>query len=857
MMSRSYTNLLDLASGNFPAMGRERKRLPKIMSVPGNIAELDDDQTQSVMSDIPSSVSFDRMIIVANQLPLRATRASDNKGGWSFSWNEDSLLLQLKDGLPEDMEVFYVGSLKVSIDPGEQDDVSQLLLEKFRCVPTFLPPDILAKFYDGFCKRHLWPLFHYMLPFSAEQGGRFDRSLWEAYVSANKLFFQKVVEVINPDEDYIWIHDYHLMVLPTFLRRRFNRVRMGFFLHSSFPSSEIYRTLPVREEILKALLNSDLIGFHTFDYARHFLSCCSRMLGLEYQSKRGYIGLEYYGRIIGIKIMPVGVHMGRIASVMRQTDEEGKIAELRHRFEGKTVLLGVDDLDIFKGIDLKFLAMEQMLKQHPKWKGKAVLVQIVNPARGRGVNIDEINVEIQESCKRINEEFGQPGYQPIVFIDSPISVSEKVAYYNIAECVVVTAMRDGMNLTPYDYIACRQGLSDSEAHLTSTGPKKSMLVISEFIGCSPSLSGAIRVNPWNTEATGEAMNEAISMVDSEKELRHEKHYRYVMRHDVAYWARSFLQDMGRICADHFRKRCWGIGFSFGFRVVALDPNFRKLSIAAIISAYTRAKTRAILLDYDGTVMPQNSILKSPSQEVVKILNTLCADPRNTVFIVSGRTRDSLSSWFSPCKKLGIAAEHGYFLRWSQKDDWEVCGQSSDFEWMHVAEPVMKLYTEATDGSSIEIKESALVWQYRDADLSFGSAQAKEMLDHLENVLANEPVSVKSGQFIVEVKPQGATKGFVAEKIFTSMAESGKQAEFILCIGDDRSDEDMFEIIGNAVSRNILSSKTVVFACTVGQKPSKATYYLDDPAEVISMLDSLAEASHPSFSSDEEKEESPS
>ncbi|OWM73332.1 probable alpha,alpha-trehalose-phosphate synthase [UDP-forming] 7 [Punica granatum] len=856
MMSKSYTNLLDLASGNFPAMGRERKRLPRVMTVPGNIAEFDDDQAQSVASDNPSSVSSDRMIIVANQLPLKANRSPDNKG-WSFSWNEDSLLLQLKDGLPEDMEVFYVGSLKVCVDPSEQDDVSQQLLEKFKCVPTFLPPDILDKFYDGFCKKHLWPLFHYMLPFSADRGGRFDRSLWEAYVSANKLFFQKVVEVINPDEDYIWIHDYHLMVLPTFLRRRFNRVRMGFFLHSPFPSSEIYRTLPVREEILKALLNSDLIGFHTFDYARHFLSCCSRMLGLEYQSKRGYIGLEYYGRTIGIKIMPVGVHMGRIASVMKQADEERKIAELRHQFEGKTVLLGVDDLDIFKGIDLKVLAMEQMLKQHPKWKGKAVLVQIVNPARGSGANIDDTKTEILESCKRINKEFGRPGYEPIIFIDSPISVSEKVAYYSIAECVVVTAVRDGMNLTPYEYIACRQGLSDSEAHLSNSGPKKSMLVISEFIGCSPSLSGAIRVNPWNVETTGEAMNEAIAMADSEKQLRHEKHYRYVMRHDVAYWARSFLQDMGRICADHFRKRCWGIGFSFGFRVVALDPNFRKLSIAAIVSAYSRAKTRAILLDYDGTVMPQNSILKSPSQEVVSILNTLCADPRNSVFIVSGRTKDSLSSWFSPCKKLGIAAEHGYFMRWSQKEDWEVHGQNSDFGWMQIAEPVMKLYTEATDGSSIEVKESALVWQYRDADLGFGSAQAKEMLDHLESVLANEPVSVKSGQFIVEVKPQGATKGFVAEKIFTSMTESGKQTEFVLCIGDDRSDEDMFEIIANAFSRNILSSKTAVFACTVGQKPSKATYYLDDPSEVINMLESLAEASDPALSSEEEKDESSS
>jgi len=500
-----------------------------------------------------------------------------------------------------------------------------------------------------------------MLPFSADHGGRFDRSLWEAYVATNKLFFQKVIEVINPDDDFVWIHDYHLMVLPTFLRRRFNRIRMGFFLHSPFPSSEIYRSLPVREEILKALLNSDLIGFHTFDYARHFLTCCSRMLGLEYQSKRGYIGLEYYGRTVGIKIMPVGINMGRIQSVMRYSEEEGKVMELRNRFEGKTVLLGIDDMDIFKGINLKLLAMEQMLRQHPNWRGRAVLVQIVNPARGKGIDVEEIRGEIEESCRRINGEFGKPGYQPIIYIDTPVSINEINAYYHIAECVVVTAVRDGMNLTPYEYIVCRQGLLGSESDFS--GPKKSMLVASEFIGCSPSLSGAIRVNPWNVEATGEALNEALSMSDAEKQLRHEKHFRYVSTHDVAYWSRSFLQDLERICVDHFKKRCWGMGISFGFRVVALDPNFRKLSIPCIVSDYKRAKSRAILLDYDGTLMPQNSINKAPSQEVLNFLDALCEDKKNSIFIVSGRGRESLSKWFTPCKKIGIAAEHGYFLKY--------------------------------------------------------------------------------------------------------------------------------------------------------------------------------------------------
>lgn len=852
-MSRSYTNLLDLASGNFPVMGRERdrRRMSRVMTVPGSICELDDDQAVSVSSDNQSSLAGDRMIVVANQLPLKAKRRPDNKG-WSFSWNEDSLLLRLKDGLPEDMEVLFVGSLSVDVDPIEQDDVSSYLLDKFRCVPTFLPPNIVEKYYEGFCKRHLWPLFHYMLPFSPDHGGRFDRSMWEAYVSANKMFSQKVVEVLNPEDDFVWIHDYHLMVLPTFLRRRFNRLRIGFFLHSPFPSSEIYRTLPVREEILKALLCSDLVGFHTFDYARHFLSCCSRMLGLEYQSKRGYIGLEYYGRTVGIKIMPVGIHMGHIESMKKIADKELKLKELKQQFEGKTVLLGVDDLDIFKGINLKLLAMEHMLKQHPSWQGQAVLVQIANPMRGKGIDLEEIQAEIQESFKRITKQFGKPGYEPVVYIDRSVSSSERMAYYSVAECVVVTAVRDGMNLTPYEYIVCRQGVSGAETDSGVGGPAKSMLVVSEFIGCSPSLSGAIRINPWNVEATAEAMNEAVAMAEQEKQLRHEKHYRYVSTHDVAYWSKSFLQDMERTCADHFRKRCYGIGLGFGFRVVSLDPNFRKLSIDDIVNAYIKSKSRAIFLDYDGTVMPQNSIIKSPSANVISILNKLSGDPNNTVFIVSGRGRESLTKWFSPCRKLGLAAEHGYFLRWELEQKWEVCSQTSDFGWMQLAEPVMQSYTDATDGSCIERKESAIVWQYRDADSGFGFSQAKEMLDHLESVLANEPVAVKSGQHIVEVKPQGVTKGLVAEKVFTSLAEKGKLADFVLCIGDDRSDEDMFEIIGDALSRNIISYDAKVFACTVGQKPSKAKYYLDDTSEVVLMLDSLADATDTPVTSDDDE-----
>uniref|UniRef100_A0A151S5E4 Alpha,alpha-trehalose-phosphate synthase [UDP-forming] 6 n=1 Tax=Cajanus cajan TaxID=3821 RepID=A0A151S5E4_CAJCA len=769
MVSKSYSNLLELASGEAPSFGYMNRGIPRIMTVAGLISDVDDDPVESVCSDpSSSSVHRDRIIMVANQLPLRAQRRLDgSKSCWSFEWDENSLL-QLKDG--------------------------------------------------------------------------FNRSLWQAYVSVNKIFADRIMEVINPEDDYVWIHDYHLMVLPTFLRKRFNRVKLGFFLHSPFPSSEIYKTLPVREEILRALLNSDLIGFHTFDYARHFLSCCSRMLGLTYESKRGYIGIEYYGRTVSIKILPVGIHMGQLQSVLRLPQTEEKVCELIRRFsdQGRTMLLGVDDMDIFKGISLKLLAMEQLLIQHPEYQGRVVLVQIANPARGRGKDVKEIQAETKATVKRINETFGKPGYNPVILIEEPLKFYERVAYYVVAECCLVTAVRDGMNLIPYEYIISRQGNEtlDKVLGLATSPKKKSMLVVSEFIGCSPSLSGAIRVNPWNIDAVADAMDSALEMADSEKELRHEKHYRYVSTHDVGYWARSFLQDLERTCSDHVRRRWWGIGFGLSFRVVALDPNFKKLSMEHIVSAYKRTKTRAILLDYDGTLMPQASIDKSPSSKSLEILSSLCRDKNNMVFLVSARSRKMLYDWFSPCENLGIAAEHGYFLRMKRDEEWETHVAATDCSWKQIAEPVMKLYTETTDGSTIEDKETALVWCYEDADPDFGSCQAKELLDHLESVLANEPVTVKSGQSNVEVKPQGVSKGLVAKRLLSAMQEKGMCPDFVLCIGDDRSDEDMFEVITSSMGGPI-SPRAEVFACTVCRKPSKAKYYLDDTAEIVRLLQGLA------------------
>ncbi|XP_050219630.1 probable alpha,alpha-trehalose-phosphate synthase [UDP-forming] 11 [Mercurialis annua] len=830
MFTESYMDSLNLISAD-----DFRLRIPRFMNVPGVIDDGGGDQTASFT---PSA----RRIIVSNELPIKSNFDEVTKI-WRFNLDQDSLVLQLKDGFGSNTEVYYVGTLKgADVEVKDQELVSQFLYENYKCVPVFLNLEMHTRFYHGFCKHYLWPLFHYMLPITPSHGGRFDRTQWQSYVAANKVFADKVKEVLNPDEDFVWIHDYHLMVLPTLLRKKYHRIKVGFFLHSPFPSSEIYRTIPVREEILRGFLNCDLVGFHTFDYARHFLSCCSRMLGLNYQSKRGHLGLDYFGRTVSVKILPVGIHTGQLESVLSMESTAKMARELKERYEGKIVIVGVDDLDMFKGISLKFLAMGRLLEDNKRLRGKVVLVQITNPARSQGKDVQDVETEAKLVLEQVNELYGTKDYQPIVYINRHVSTEEKAAYYAISECCMVSAVRDGMNLVSYKYTVCREGspvLEDDEKY----NPRKSVLIVSEFIGCSPSLSGAIRVNPWNVDAMADAMYQACGMREEEKHLRHEKHYKYISSHDVAYWARSFDQDLQRACQDHYSKRYWGVGYGLGFRIVALGPSFRKLAMEPIVKAYKETNScRLILLDYDGTMKSSCSIDKAPRSDVISILNCLCSDPKNVVFVVSGRGKDSLSNWFSPCERLGISAEHGFFTRWTKDSEWEKCSMVIDDGWKKIAEPVMKLYTESTDGSFIEHKESALVWHYREADSHFGLSQAKELLDHLENVLANEPVVVKRGQEIVEVKPQGVSKGIVVENLISTMRSKGKLPDFVLCIGDDHSDEDMFESIANHVDNPSTPPIAEVFACTVGQKPSMAKYYLDDTSEVINLLSGLADSS---------------
>lgn len=558
------------------------------------------------------------------------------------------------------------------------------------------------------------------------------------------------------------------------------------------------------------------------------------MLGIEHKTFKGKIGVEYYGRNVEIKIVPTGINPQRFLSGFDWPETEWRRGELLHEYTDKTVLVGVDDMDPFKGIDLKLQAFSRVLELEPDWIGRLCLIQITNAPRAANQDMQELIAHIQNLVHEINVKFGTSTYQPVTLVERDVVLHERIAFYSISDCLLLTATRDGMNLAPYEYVACRQGV-----RTIPNEEKTSTIILSEFVGCSPSLCGARRINPWNISSMADSIRGVLNFTEADKRFRHAKHWKYVSEHTVAYWARSFTKDLLRVTENYSKVMFCRMGLGIDtFKIIALDSDFKQLNALSLVDVFKHSNRRMFFLDYDGTIIPSSNMNPHPTERVLTVLKRLCSDPSNYIYIISGRSRKDLDAWFGEVNRLGLAAEHGYFFRPIGKKQWETC-DSRDDEWKNLVQPIFQQYTDATDGSTIEVKESALVWRYRDADKDFGNWQAKELLNHLEEILTNEPLETVKGHDIIEVKPSGINKGQVVERILT---EASKDAmgppDFVLCIGDDRSDEKMYDAMESIVISPHMPAE--VFACTVGQKPSKAQFYVDDTESVMNILEKLSE-----------------
>jgi trehalose 6-phosphate synthase/phosphatase len=726
-----------------------------------------------------------RLVVVSNRLPFTLKRSGD--AGWRTERSTGGLATAMGPILQR-TEGIWIGWPGDSSDP--QDERRQKTLKRWaereRYFAVDFPPEIAEGFYEGYSNQTLWPLFHQFPSLL-----NFKPKHWRAYREANLRFRDVVLEHVQPG-DTIWVHDYQLMLLPQLLREAVPEAHIGFFLHIPFPSSPIFRLLPRREELLQGLLGADYLAFHTYGYLQHFRASALRILGLDSRMDALKVG----GRSVRLDALPIGIASDEFTELLERDEETIKrLDELRARFKGRRVLLGVDRLDYTKGIPERLRTFRRLLKHAPELRGQVILIQVAVPSREVIPMYKELRHEVDELVGKINGEYSTPDWTPITYIRRGIPRSELAALYAVADLAWVTPLRDGLNLVAKEYVACQQ-------------EGAGVLVLSEFAGAATEMGEAFLVNPYDEERTAETIERALSLPEALRRERMTALHKRVVRNNVFAWGDRFISNLREAVKES--------------RAANFSEKPQELPVEAAVAAFHQAAHRRLLLDYDGTLVPyvNRPPDATPSPELVALLGQLAADPATTMVLISGRSRHDLENWFGSIRGLWLAAEHGALMRSPETMRWELYHPTYTSEWKEGVAPVLEHFMDRTPGSLIEEKEFSLVWHYRMADPEFGEWLANELVANLEQMLADTELRAFRGNKIVEVKPGWANKG----EVLARLTESAPPAEFCLAAGDDRTDEDLF-------ARMPEDAWTV----HIGDRRTRAKYCLSNPNDLRQLL----------------------
>jgi trehalose 6-phosphate synthase/phosphatase len=721
-----------------------------------------------------------RTLIVSNRLPTKVLR---NEEGLTFQPSEGGLATGL-GSIYRQGDNLWIGWPGLFVqDEAEEDHIREELRED-NMAPVFLTEAEIRDFYEGFSNSTLWPTFHYFSEFA-----EYEQTHWEAYVRVNEKFCEAVLAHAGP-EDTIWVHDYQLLLLPEMLRKARPEASIGFFLHIPFPSQELIRVLPWRTELLRGMLGADLIGFHTFGYMRHFLSAVTHLLG--YPAQNGQI--ETPNRSVRVDAFPMGIDYERYAKAAASPEAEEHQAEYREALRDTRVILSIDRLDYTKGIAQRLRAFDQLLQRYPEWRGQVSLIMLVVPSRDQVAQYASLKEEIDELVGRINAQYRTISWNPILYFYRSLPLEELAALYRLAEVALVTPMRDGMNLVAKEYVASRLD-------------QRGVLILSERAGAARELSDALIINPTDMGQLVEAMHEALVMPEEEQITRMTAMQTLVKRYNVFSWTRLF---MNQLAYTKMKQHT--------LATEKLDP----AATTQLLTDFKAASQRLILLDYDGTLVGfhHNPQRAEPDQELRLLLRALTEVPNTRVVLISGRDRGTLDKWLGQLP-VDFITEHGVWLR-AAGEEWELF-QTMQNDWMRELRPVLELYVARTAGSFIEEKDYSLVWHYRRADADLGEVRARELLAHLAFMTANTDLQVMEGNKVLEIKNAGINKGTAAARWLARYP-----ADFILALGDDRTDEDTF--------RALPPEAYTVKVGSTGR--SLARFNIGSPAEVRQLLRKL-------------------
>ena len=374
-----------------------------------------------------------RLLVIANRLPFSITKRA---GKFTFRPSAGGLAVGLSS-LPESYERLWIGWPGITNEKLTHHDKEQIRekLAEENCLPVFLSEKQIERYYLGFSNKTIWPLFHYFPTRTV-----WEDSFWKAYQQVNQAFFETVAGIAEPG-DCIWIHDYQLMLLPQLLREKFPDLEIGFFLHIPWPSFELFRLLPWREEILNGILGADLIGFHTYDYVRHFLSSICRIMGLEHSL--GQVGMG--NRVIKVDAFPMGIDYKKYSQSINNTGTKKEVDKILKTVGKRKIIISIDRLDYTKGIIQRLEAFDLFLSENPEYKGKVTLIMVAVPSRTDVEDYQILRNRLEQLVGRINGEHGAIGYIPVWYLYRFMPFHKIAALYNVADVALVTPLRDGMN----------------------------------------------------------------------------------------------------------------------------------------------------------------------------------------------------------------------------------------------------------------------------------------------------------------------------------------------------------------------------------------------------------------------------
>ncbi|MCK0156961.1 bifunctional alpha,alpha-trehalose-phosphate synthase (UDP-forming)/trehalose-phosphatase [Cellulophaga sp. F20128] len=673
--------------------------------------------------------------------------------------------------------------------PADLENEIDTTLKGYGCAKVKLNNNEVDGFYFGFSNRTIWPLFHYFLEYS-----EFELINWEIYKAVNQKFADEIIKKAD-DDDIIWVHDYQLMLVPQMVKAKKPDISIGFFLHIPFPSYEIFRTLPWREEILQGLLGSDLIGFHTYDYERHFLSSVRRLLHLDVS----FNDVHIENRIVKVDSFPMGIDYKKFSeagkanslnTIENQSEFQQRLNAHKESTQNAKLILSIDRLDYSKGIAKRLNAFEYFLNKHPEYKEKVRLIILAVPSRSNVPQYQLLKKEVDELVGRINGEFSTVNWTPIWYFYRSMPFENLIDLYTSCDIAWLTPIRDGMNLVAKEYIAARTD-------------KTGVLILSEMAGSANEMNESLLVNPNNFEQTVAALQQAINMPLEEQQERNDILQKRLERYNVEKWANDFVNSLKqqRENSNTYVSR-----------------KFSKELLAAVQKNYTTAKKRLLFIDYDGTLAafkndPQKA---SPDEELYILLDKISSQSNTDMYLISGRDKETFTKWFLH-KKYNMIVEHGVWI--SQAGEAFRMLENVKKDWMEKIHPVLESFVDRTPGSFIEEKNYSLAWHYRKTDPDFGNKRATELNTVLTSLIANDDLSVLNGNKVVEIKSSNVNKGRAAMRVYNDDAY-----DFVFAIGDDWTDEFMFQELPE-------SAITV----KVGLQKTQAKYYVDGTNDVRKLL----------------------